>query len=279
MKKWNLIVDVENCTNCNMCVLAVADEYVGNDFPGYAAEMPKHCHRWIDIERKERGQSPMVDVAFVPTMCRHCDDAPCMKAANNGAVKKRDDGIVLIDPILAKGQKQIVEACPFGAVWWNEEKQIPQAWTFDAHLLDQGWKEPRAAQVCPTAAITAVKVEDSEMQRMVKSEDLSVLNPEHNTKPRVWYKNLYRYTHAFVGGTVAKDVGGIVDCVAGAKVRLSKDGRAIGEAVSDAYGDFKIDRVPVDSGNYRLEVTSAAGVRKTLDVTVAESVYVGTVMV
>lgn len=279
MKKWNLIVDVENCTNCNMCVLAVADEYVGNDWPGYAAEMPKHGHRWIDIERKERGQSPMVDVAFVPTMCRHCDDAPCMKAAKNGAIKKRDDGIVLIDPILAKGQKQIVDACPFGAVWWNEEKQLPQAWTFDAHLLDQGWKEPRAAQVCPTGAITAVKVEDAEMQQMIRSEELGALNPEHNVKPRVWYKNLYRYTHAFVGGTVAKDVDGIVDCVAGAKIKLSKDGRVVGETTSDAYGDFKIDRVPVNSGMYTLEVAAASGVRKTIPVTVAESVYVGTVMV
>lgn len=279
MKKWNLIVDVENCTNCNMCVLAVADEYVGNDWPGYAAEMPKHGHRWIDIERKERGQSPMVDVAFVPTMCQHCDDAPCLKVAKNGAVKKRADGIVLIDPVLAKGQKQIVEACPFGAVWWNEEKQIPQAWTFDAHLLDQGWKEPRAAQVCPTAAITAVKVEDAEMQRMVRAEELSVLNPEAATRPRVWYKNLYRYTHAFVGGTVAQQIDGITDCVAGAKIKLSKDGRVFAEAVSDAYGDFKIDRVPVDSGMYTLEVAAASGVRKTIPVTVAESVYVGTVMV
>ena len=279
MKKWNLIVDVENCTNCNMCVLAVADEYVGNDWPGYAAEMPKHGHRWINIERKERGQSPMVDVAFVPTMCQHCDDAPCLKVAKNGAVKKRDDGIILIDPILAKGQKQIVEACPHGAVWWNEEKQIPQAWTFDAHLLDQGWKEPRAAQVCPTAAITAVKVEDAEMQRMVKSEELSVLNPEAGTKPRVWYKNLYRYTHALVGGTVAQQVDGITDCVAGAKVKLTKDGSVFAEVTSDAYGDFKIDRVPVDSGDYTLEIAAASGVRKTIPVTVAESVYVGTVMV
>lgn len=278
MKKWNLIVDVANCTNCNMCVLAVADEYVGNEFPGYAAEMPKHGHRWINIERKERGQSPMVDVAFVPTMCQHCDDAPCQKVAKNGAVKKRDDGIILIDPVLAKGQKQIVDACPHGAVWWNEEKQIPQAWIFDAHLLDQGWKEPRAAQVCPTAAITAVKVEDAEMQRKVKADELSVLNPEAGTKSRVWYKNLHRYSHAFVGGTVAKEVDGITDCVADAKVKLSRDGRVVAEATSDAYGDFKIDRIPADSGAYTLEIAAGA-TRKTLDVTVGESVYVGTVMV
>jgi Fe-S-cluster-containing dehydrogenase component len=276
MKKWNLVVDVDNCTNCNMCVLAVADEYVDNDWPGYSAAMPKHGHRWINIERKERGMAPMVDVAFVPTMCQHCDDAPCIKAAKNGAITKREDGIVLIDPVKAKGQKQIVDACPYGAVWWNEEKQIPQAWTFDAHLLDQGWKEPRAAQVCPTAAIRSFKIEDGEMARLVKDEALSVLHPEHGTKPRVWYKNLHRYTEAFVGGTVARQVDGLTDCVEGVKVRLTKDGRTVAETVSDAFGDFKIDRLPVDSGAYRLEVSGAS---KPIDVTVGESVYVGTVMV
>jgi Fe-S-cluster-containing dehydrogenase component len=276
MKKWNLVVDVDNCTNCNMCVLAVADEYVDNDWPGYSAAMPKHGHRWINIERKERGMAPMVDVAFVPTMCQHCDDAPCIKAAKNGAVTKREDGIVLIDPVKAKGQKQIVDACPYGAVWWNEEKQIPQAWTFDAHLLDQGWKEPRAAQVCPTAAIRSFKIEDGEMEQLVKDEALSVLHPEHGTKPRVWYKNLHRYTEAFVGGTVARQVDGLTDCVEGVKVRLTKDGRTVAETVSDAFGDFKIDRLPVDSGAYRLEVSGAS---KPIDVTVGESVYVGTVMV
>src|SRR4051812_31102292 len=116
MSKWNLIVDVAACTNCNACVLACQDEYVGNSFPGYAEEMPKHGHRWIDIKRQERGRHPMVDIAYLPVMCQHCEDAPCAKAATGGAVKKRADGIVIIDPEKAKGQKQIVEACPFGAV-------------------------------------------------------------------------------------------------------------------------------------------------------------------
>ena len=58
MKQWNLIVDVANCTNCNLCVLAVQDEYCGNEFPGYAAEMPKHGHRWIEIKQKVRGKAP-----------------------------------------------------------------------------------------------------------------------------------------------------------------------------------------------------------------------------
>ena len=89
MSKWNMIIDVAECTNCNLCTLAASDEYVDNAFPGYAAPMPKHGHKWIDILQNERGQGTQFDIAYVPTMCNHCDDAPCVKAGRDGAVKKR----------------------------------------------------------------------------------------------------------------------------------------------------------------------------------------------
>ena len=108
MQKWNMIIDVAECTNCNLCTLAVMDEYVGNEWPGYTAPMPKHGHKWINILQKERGQVPMIDIAYVPTMCNHCDNAPCL-AKGGDAVKKRDDGIMLIDPARAKGRKDLIE--------------------------------------------------------------------------------------------------------------------------------------------------------------------------
>ena len=77
--------------------------------------------RWIDIRSNERGSGPLMDVAYLPVMCQHCDDAPCIAAAKNGAVTKRPDGIVHIDPVKAKGQKAIADACPYGAVRWNEK--------------------------------------------------------------------------------------------------------------------------------------------------------------
>ena len=156
MKKWNMVIDVAECTNCNLCTLAAMDEYVDNEWPGYSAPMPKHGHKWINILQKERGQAPMVDVAYVPTMCNHCDDAPCV-AKGSGAVRKRDDGIVLIDPDKAKDRKDLVDACPYGHIWWNEELKIPQAWTFDAHLIDQGWRQTRGQQSCPTGAMRAIR--------------------------------------------------------------------------------------------------------------------------
>lgn len=274
MKKWNLIIDVAECTNCNLCTLAAMDEYVGNEWPGYSSPMPKHGHKWIDILQKERGQVPMIDVAYVPTMCNHCDNAPCV-AKGGGAVKKRDDGIVLIDPVAAKGRRDLVDACPYGHIWWNEELQLPQAWTFDAHLIDSGWDKTRGHQSCPTGAMQAVKVEDDEMQRMVREQQLETLKPELNTRPRVYYRNLWRYSKCFIGGTISVKRGDDIDCVEGAKVVLRRGSSVVGEMVSDNYGDFKFDRLEENSGAYVVEITAGDGTRKAVEAKLGTSVNLG----
>src|SRR5262245_42298960 len=276
MKKWNMIIDVAECTNCNLCTLATMDEYVGNDFPGYSASMPKHGHRWIDILQKERGQVPMIDVAYVPTMCNHCDDAPCV-AKGGGAVTKRPDGIVIIDPEKARWRKDLVETCPYGHIWWNEELQLPQAWTFDAHLIDQGWQQTRGQQSCPTSAMRAIKVEDEEMARIVSEQELEVMKPEAGTKPRVYYRNLWRYSKCFIGGTVSTEVNGLVDCVDGAEVRLLKGDEVVAETTSDNYGDFKFDKLDPGSGTYVVEV-SAKGRKKSFQATLGTSMNLGEIM-
>jgi Fe-S-cluster-containing dehydrogenase component len=275
--KWNMIVDVSRCDNCRNCFLAAKDEHIGNDFPGYAASQPTHGHSWIDIQRKERGEYPIVEAHFMPVMCNHCDDAPCMKAAKDGAIRKRDDGIVIIDPEKSKGQKAIVDACPYGAVYWNEEKQIPQAWIFDAHLLDQGWTQTRAEQCCPTGVFRSVKVEDQEMQRVKEQEDLEVLQPELGTKPRVYYKNLHLMTKCFVAGSVVAKVDRVEECAADATVILKQNGSAIARATTDTFGEFKIDKLEKNSGRYELEVKSApsGSVSVTFDLG-DESLYLGT---
>jgi Fe-S-cluster-containing dehydrogenase component len=270
-----MIVDVARCDNCRVCFLAVKDEHTGNVFPGYAASQPSQGHAWLDIRRKERGSYPIVEAHFMPVMCNHCDDAPCMKAAKNGAISKRPDGIVIIDPEKSKGQRQIVDACPYGAISWNEERQIPQAWIFDAHLLDQGWKQTRVEQCCPTGVYRAVKVDDAEMQRIQAEEGLEVLEPGLGTRPRVYYKNLHLMTKCFVGGSVVADVKGIEECVAGAQVVLRKDDREIARATTDIFGEWKIDRLEPGSCGYQLEVTGSHG-RFSMQLDLgAESRYLG----
>ena len=274
MKKWNMIIDVAECTNCNLCTLADMDEYVGNNWPGYSAPMPKHGHKWINILQKERGQLPMIDIAYVPTMCNHCDDAPCVKAAPKGAIKKRKDGIVLIDPVKAKGQKQLVDACPYGHIWWNKELQLPQAWTFDAHLIDQGWQQTRGQQSCPTGAMRAICVEDDDMARMASEQNFEVMKPELNTKPRVYYRNLWRYSKCFIGGSVSDEKDGVIDCVEGASVQLVKDGASLAVTTTDNYGDFKFDQLDENSGTYTVQIY-ASGRSKLVETSLGSSINLG----
>lgn len=257
MSKWNLIVDVARCENCHNCTLAVKDEYEANDFPGYSKPQPRHGHAWIRIERKVRGAGHMVDAAYLPSLCNHCDDAPCV-AKSGGAIAKRADGIVLIDPVKAHGRRDLVDACPYGHIWWNEEQQVPQAWFFDAHLLDQGWTEPRCTQACPTGALTALKVGDDEMAARAAAEGLQVLRPELGTRPRVYYRNLHRYTKCFVGGSVAARRDGIDECVAGATVTLMQHGQALAVQTTDDFGDFKFDGIDPGSGQYEVLVEHPA---------------------
>lgn len=276
MKKRNLIIDIAKCHDCNNCFLACKDEYWENDFPPYSLAQPRHGHRWIDILRKERGQYPKVDVSYLPLPCMHCDDAPCVMESNGEAVYKRDDGIVLIDPKKAKGRKDILDICPYGAIWWNEEKAVPQKCTLCVHLLDDGWEQPRCVQACPTGALRIVHIEDSEMQKLKESEELEVYQPQCQTRPRVYYKNLNRYTKCFIAGSVALE--DIDECADGARITLRNSaGRVIATVVTNNYGDFKIDDLEENSGEYGLEVEHPGYPIQELSVELEDSINVGTI--
>ncbi|MBI4984642.1 MAG: oxidoreductase [Rhodocyclales bacterium] len=255
MKKWNLVIDVALCENCNNCALATKDEHIGNDFPGYAAPQPRHGHHWIEIKRRIRGSDPMVDVAYLPTTCNHCDAAPCIVAARDETIRKRSDGIVIIDPLKAKGRRDLVHSCPYGAIWWNEELQLPQKWIFEVHLLDQGWRQPRGVQACPTGAMRSFHLDDEAMQAMALREGLETLHPEWRTKPRVYYRNLHRYAKCFIGGSVTVVREGVPDCLAGAKAVLRAGDKPIAEAATDVFGDFKFDALAADGTSYLVEVS------------------------
>jgi len=279
MSKWNMIVDVARCENCHNCTLSVKDEHVGNDFPGYAAPMPLHGRNWIQIERQVRGTGHATDAAYLPTMCNHCDEAPCLKAgAADGSVRKRPDGIVIIDPEKAVGRKDLVESCPYGSISWNEELSLPQLWIFDAHLLDNGWKEPRASQCCPTEALVAVKLSDDEMASRAAKENLRVLKPELGTKPRIYYKNLHRFDHCFIAGVVVAQIDGLKEVIEGAEVRLLKEGKLIAASSSDMFGDFKFDGIEPRSGAYTIEVYAPDYCASTKEYVLDESLVIGEIL-
>ena len=119
-------IDVAKCSGCYNCQLACKEEHCTNEWLPIAAKQPMTGQFWLQVEEHVQGTKPKVKIHYIPVLCNHCSDPVCMKAAKDGAVYKREDGLVIIDPEKAKGQKEIAEACPYGAVFWNEELQIPQ---------------------------------------------------------------------------------------------------------------------------------------------------------
>ena len=191
-------------------------------------------------------------------------------------MSKREDGIVIIDPKKAKGQKDLVDSCPYGAIWWNAEKEVPQKCTFCVHLLEDGWNKPRCVQACPTGSITILYVEDAEMKKIQKAENLEVLQPELKTDPRVYYKNLYRYEKCFIAGNVAlQDTD---ECADGATVTLYQGAKALEKVETNNYGDFKIDRLERNSGEYSLEIECPGYKTQEVKVELKDSISIGTVL-
>jgi Fe-S-cluster-containing dehydrogenase component len=272
-KKWNLVIDVARCMDCNDCFLADKDEFTGNDFLPYSVAQPWTGHRWMNILRTERGQYPLVQVAYRPTPCLHCDDAPCIKDSPAGTIYKRGDGLVIIDPAKAKGHPEIVATCPYGVIYWNEEAEVAQKCTGCAHLLDEGWTDTRCSQVCPADAIELVLADDAEMAMTVAAQGLEVLRPELGAKPRVYYKNLYLFEKAFVAGNVV--FGDTDECAEGATALVTAGDLAAGEATASNYGDFYVDKLE-PGREYAVTVSAPGYATLTRTVKLEKSLNLGT---
>lgn len=273
MAKYGMVIDVTKCNGCYNCFLACRDEHCGNDYPGYAASQPSAGHSWMQLIERERGKYPKVKVAYTAVLCMHCDDGSCMKAAKDGAVSKRPDGIVIIDPEKSVGQKELVSACPYRVIYWNEEKQIPQKCTFCAHLLDQGWREPRCVEVCPTGALVFGDLDDgsSNVAQLVRAGKVEVLHPEYGLKESVSYIGLPK---RFIAGAVV--FGDTDECGEGAKVTLQ--GKGENRTVkADNYGDFEFEGLMADRA-YAVKIEKAGYVPQRIEVNTKVDEYLGDIV-
>jgi Fe-S-cluster-containing dehydrogenase component len=275
MKKWHMVIDVERCHDCNNCFLADKDEFVGNDFPPYSTAQPWSGHRWMNIERKERGQFPIVQTAYLPKPCMHCDEAPCMRESPPGTIFKREDGLVIIDPEKAQGHPEIVDMCPYGVIYWNEEREVAQKCTGCAHLIDEGWVETRCSQVCPTGALTLILDDDEEVACLAVAEQLEAFQAALGTQPRVLYKNLHRWNAVFVSGSVA--FADTDECAEGARVTIGAGDLPAGEAAANNYGEFVVDRLE-PGRTYEVFVEAAGYKPHSASVTPQRSVNMGLIM-
>jgi Fe-S-cluster-containing dehydrogenase component len=272
-----MVMDVIRCNGCYNCFLACRDEFGGNDFPSYSTAQPRTGHFWMRLVEKERGQYPKVKVAYTAIPCMHCERPACAVAARDEAVYRRDDGIVIIDPVKAAEQRQIVDGCPYRVIFWNEDARVAQKCTFCAHLLDAGWKEPRCVEACPTDALLFGDLDDPEsvVARVVAAGHTEELHPEYRMGTAVRYIGLPR---RFLAGAVV--FGDSDRCGEAAEVTL--EGEVNGEktvrsARADNYGDFEFEGLDADE-DYRVTVSAPGYHTRELTARTNLDLYLGDIV-
>ena len=238
------VFDTSICNGCYNCQIACKDEHCSNDWAPYAKPQPDTGQFWLKLHEYVRGTVPKVKMHYVPTLCNHCDAAACMEACKaEGAIYKREDGLVVIDSAKCTGCTNCVAACQSHAIFMNESLNIAQKCTGCAHLLDAGWTEPRCVDACPTGALRLVE-ESEAAEFIVKAEQL---HPS-DQKPRVFYANIPK---KFVGGLVYDPVK--KEVIRGAVCALSGPG-GTRTTQTDGFGDFWFEGL--DAGTYSLEISA-----------------------
>lgn len=270
------IVDVAKCNGCYCCQIACKDEHVGNDWTPYARPQPDTGQFWLKLYENVRGTVPKVRVHYLPVLCMHCDQAACIASCPvEGGIYKREDGLVIVDPDKCTGCRRCVDACPYHAIYFNEDMNLAQKCTGCAHLLDGGHalSLPRCVDACPTDALRVV---DEEEIGALRSE-AEVLDPlslngikTHDLRPRVYYLNVPR---RFVAGTVYDPVK--KEVVIDARCTL-RHGSHAWQATTDVYGDFWFKGLDEADG-YVLEIEAPgyelmtiSGIDATTDVNLGD---------
>ena len=236
-----MIIKTDRCNGCYNCVIACKDEYVGNDFLPFSVAQPDNGHFWMNMVERERGRYPhAVKVHHTPTPCMGCKDAPCVIAAKDAGVedavyRRAEDGIVIIDPVKAKGRKEIVDSCPYGVIYWNEEKNVAQKCTYCAHLIGSGML-PRCVESCPTDALVFGDLDnpESEVSKLVASGETETLHPELAIDTATRYTSLPK---TLVSGSVV--LGDTNECGSDASVTITSGSEST-TVKSDNFGDFDI---------------------------------------
>lgn len=202
MARWGMVFDLRRCIGCNACAVACKQE---NSLPNGVF--------FTKTLSEEVGEYPNVTRMYVPTLCNHCEDAPCERVCPTGATYTRADGIVMVDRDKCIGCGSCIVACPYDQRTRLEPEMLHQGLfgagrltpfeeqglgrftagtvvkcTFCHERVDAGL-QPACVVTCPTEARIFGDLDDpaSKARQLIQERRGRQPLPEKNANPRVFY--------------------------------------------------------------------------------------------
>lgn len=97
--------DPEVCSGCMICA---------NVCSMYYFKVISPARSRVRVVRVE----PALDF---PLFCRNCEDAPCIDACPEGALRRTSKGVVIVNNAKCRGTGACVNACPYDAIHINPD--------------------------------------------------------------------------------------------------------------------------------------------------------------
>lgn len=210
--RWVFLVDVHKCVGCGFCVKACKIE---NDVAWDAKATRTWVERYVITKEgrtlidsplgardgftsssidqahagmKEVAANEIAKAFFVPKLCNHCENPPCVQVCPVGATYQTGDGVVLVDRTWCIGCGYCIMGCPYGVRYFHPTLHVAEKCTLCYHRLSQGLTTA-CVDACPFGARQVGNIRDPEdpVTRIITTQQVNVLKEEFGTKPQVFY--------------------------------------------------------------------------------------------
>jgi Fe-S-cluster-containing dehydrogenase component len=124
-----LEVEARKCMGCYACEVACKEAHV----------IPPDQGSLIRISRADATRAEAeVRGHYRTLVCVHCVEPPCVEVCPEGAITRRDDGIVLLDSGNCTGCRSCAEVCPYDAIFFDEEGGVAIKCDLCAERMEAG---------------------------------------------------------------------------------------------------------------------------------------------
>ncbi len=152
MKQLGFLVHMEKCLGCRSCEFSCNHEHSHEDsfkqnFFSIENEPDKNKHSFHHFS----------------ISCNHCENPSCLAICPESCIKKKANGIVIIEKEKCNGCGICVSACPFDAIKINSFTRKADKCDMCYDLQRLG-KSPTCVSACPVKAIEVIDVHDQKYE-------------------------------------------------------------------------------------------------------------------
>jgi tetrathionate reductase subunit B len=200
--RYAYLIDTTKCIGCGSCVRACAAENAVPDgfFRTWVERYVVGAEAASYVDSPNGGKDGFAPVEpgfaatkhfFVPKMCNHCKETPCIQVCPVGASYRTKDGVVLVDGKTCIGCGYCVQACPYASRFLSPITHTAEKCTWCYHRVTKGMK-PACVEVCPTKTrmFGDLARDDDPVRMAIEHERVGVLQKELLTEPQCYYLGL-----------------------------------------------------------------------------------------